>query len=102
MNGSAFRYDFGADVPMEEVQASILLAMLGCESLHGETDVHLNTTYTLDAAKRSCVVDVSNDVGRDLNRLFAGFLRREFGRGQFSVKRVDSVARSMPPLSSNN
>ncbi|WP_254508568.1 hypothetical protein [Anatilimnocola floriformis] len=92
MSGNAFRYDFGNDVPMEEVQASILLAVLGCESLHGETGVHLNATYSLDVAGRTCVVDVSNDVGSDLNRLFAGFVRREFGRGKFSVKRIEGLS----------
>jgi hypothetical protein len=90
MNECAYRYEFGTDVPMEEVKASILLAVLGCESLHGETEVHLNAVYTLDHKQRACVIDVSSEVGKDLNRLFAGFVRREFGRSRFQVRRLDT------------
>lgn len=102
MNRSAFRYEFKSDVPMEEIQSSILLAVLGCESLHGETDVHLNTAYSLDVPRRSCVIDISSEAGLDLNRLFAGFIRREFGRSMFTVERVDSIARLTSTHSSDN
>ncbi|WP_425613604.1 hypothetical protein NA78x_003439 [Anatilimnocola sp. NA78] len=85
-----FRYQFAPDVPMEEVESSMLLSILGVESLHGETEVHLNTSYSLDIINRTCVIDVSTPVGVDLNQLFAGFIRREFGRSQFKVQRTNA------------
>lgn len=91
MSSHAFRYEFTPEVPLEEVKSSLLLSILGVESLHGETEVHLNASHVIDTHQRTCLIDVGTDVGRDLNRLFAGFIRREFGRSQFSVQRVDSL-----------
>ena len=34
------------------------------------------------------MIDASTPVGRDLNRVFIGFLTREFGPGSFRVERV--------------
>ena len=98
MRTRVYRYDFNSSVSMEEVESSLLLAILSVESLHGETDVQLNAAHFLDPHQRSCIVDAESDVGRDLNRLFAGFLRREFGSDQFRVRRVD---KSVPAPSSD-
>jgi hypothetical protein len=95
MSSKVFKYEFSPGVPMEEVESSLLLSILGCESLHGETEVHLNATHKLEPQLRTCVIDVGTDVGKDLNRLFAGFLRREFGRSQFNVKRVDELPKDL-------
>jgi hypothetical protein len=83
-----YRYTFAPDVSMEEVEVSLLLATLGVESLHGEAQVRLDAGHYLDTAQRACVIDGSTEVGRDLNRLFVGFLRREFGADAFAVERV--------------
>ena len=87
MSAHIYRYEFNADVPLEDVEASLVLAILGTESLHGETEVQLCTSHYFDHQLRSCVIDSEGEVGNDLNRLFAGFLRREFGPESFSVKR---------------
>lgn len=89
MPSRVFQYEFDASVPMEEVESSLLLSVLGVESMHGETEVHLNAAHSFDLARRTCVVDADSEVGRNLNQIFAGFLRREFGRHQFSVRRID-------------
>lgn len=86
-----YRYIFTADVPMEEIEASLLLAVVATESLHGESQVRLDAAHAIDADKRSCVVDASTAVGRDLNRLFLGFVRREFGEDAFAVERVNAA-----------
>lgn len=91
MRAEVYRYAFQASVPFEDVEASFVLALMATESLHGESQVRLDAGHAADAEKRSFVVDASTDVGRDLNRLFLGFLRREFGEDAFSVERVDAV-----------
>lgn len=90
MSSIAFQYEFIPSVSIVEVERSLLLAVLGVECLHGETQTRLDASHALDAPHRACVIDASTDVGRDLNRLFAGFLRREFGADSFTVARVDS------------
>ena len=89
-----YRYTFAAEVPLEEIETSMLLAVLATESLHGESQVRLDASHFLDTTTRACVIDASTAVGRDLNRLFVGFIRREFGEDAFEVEHVD------PPITS--
>lgn len=89
MTKDLYRYTFTSEVPTEEVEASILLALLATESLHGESQVRLDASHFLDGDRRSCIIDAGTPVGRDLNRLFVGFIRREFGDDCFQVSRVD-------------
>ena len=96
MSARVFRYQFDSQVPIEEVESSLLLAILATESLHGETDVQLNVIHTLDTQRRICVIDAGSDVGRSLNKIFAGFLRREFGRDQFTVRRLYAPVNEQP------
>ena len=87
-----YRYCFNEPVATEDVEASLLLAIWGCEALHGEAQTRLDASHYLDRAARACVIDAGTAVGRDLNRLFLTFLRREFGEDAFKVERVDSPA----------
>jgi hypothetical protein len=90
MRADVYRYEFDSEVPMEEVEASILLALLATESLHGECNVQLIAPHFLDVDRRACVVDASTPVGRDFNHLLLGFLRHEFGATSFRLQTVDS------------
>ena len=89
MTKELYRYTFKPIAPIEEVEASLLLAILATESLHGETQTRLDVSHILDPAKRACVIDAGTPVGQDLNRLFTGFIGREFGPDAFSVDRVE-------------
>jgi hypothetical protein len=88
MNKEHYRYVFAPTVPPEEVQGSLLLALFAVESLHGEAQVCLDAAHYFDAEVCVCVINATTAVGRDLNRLFAGFLRREFGAQAFTVERL--------------
>ncbi|QDU76924.1 hypothetical protein Pan97_39810 [Bremerella volcania] len=88
MTQELYRYTFEEDVPIEEVEASLLLAVMATESLHGEAQTRLDAAHYLDPTKRACVVDAGTPVGRDLNRLFTGFMGREFGPDAFTVERI--------------
>jgi hypothetical protein len=84
---TVYRYRFAADVPLEEVEITLLLAVWATESLHGEAQVRLDARLATDRASRSCLIDAGSPVGADLNRLFVGFLRREIGN-DFQVERL--------------
>jgi hypothetical protein len=88
MTATAYRYRFAPGVPAEEIEVSLLMAVLAAESLHGETQVQLDSGHAFDPEQRTCVIDAGTSVGRDLNRLFAGFVRREFGEDAIRVERV--------------
>lgn len=88
MRQTLYRYQFGTEVPVEEVEATLLLALFAVESLHGESQTRLDAAHHFDADRRTCVMDANTAVGRDFNLLFAGFLRREFGADTFCVERL--------------
>jgi hypothetical protein len=92
MTKEPYRYSFPPHVPLEEVEATLLLAIWGTESLHGEAQVRLDAAHLLDPDRRACVIDAGTPVGRDFNRLFVGFIHREFGDDAFRVERVEARA----------
>jgi hypothetical protein len=88
MSQNVYRYAFIDTVPTEEIETTILLAIIAVESLHGESQARLDIGHAFDPGKRACVIDATTAVGRDFNRLFIGFLVREFGASSFKVERV--------------
>lgn len=82
-------YTFDQDVDLEEVGGTLALAVMAAESLYGESTVKLDARYLLRPRKRQCEIDASTDVGKALNRVFIGYIRREFGDGRFKVRRMN-------------
>jgi hypothetical protein len=89
MSTEIHRYTFDEAVPSDELEQTLLLSVLAVESLHGETRVRLDGRFCLRAKARECTIDAGTPVGRDLNRIFAGFVSREFGSTSFRVRRID-------------
>ena len=90
MQKEIYRYTFPPHVPHEEVEASIVLAIFATESLHGETQTRLQVSHYYDLKLRKCVVDASTPAGRDFNKIFLGFLMREFGADGFEVEQLEN------------
>jgi hypothetical protein len=88
MTTDLYRYQIAADVPVEEIEATLVLALFAVESLHGESQTRLDAAHHFDADRHACVIDANTTVGKDFNRLFVGFLRREFGEDTFRVERL--------------
>ena len=99
MNRELYRYNFNSNVPLGDVEESLLLAVLATESLHGRSLVRLDASFCLDAGKRSCVVDAATDVGRAIASIFTGFLTREFGEEAFKVERIAAESPISPAMS---
>jgi len=78
-------------VPLEDVEAALVLALMAAESLHGAAQLRLDAAHYLDAERRACVVDASTELGRHLNQLFIGFLRRELEQQSFRVERLGTT-----------
>lgn len=91
MNREVHRYSFKPSVPAEEIENTLLLAVLAAEGLHGQSRVRLEATYCFDAEKHACVIEAGSDVGRDICRMFTGFAIREFGEAAFSVRRGEDA-----------
>jgi hypothetical protein len=91
MQPSQYQYSFAPSLDITDVEATVTLAFLATESLHGESRVRLETSHAFDAEQRTCVIDAANEVGRDFNQLFLGFMTREFGAASFEVKPVGAA-----------
>lgn len=98
MPREVYRYVFGQEVPFADVLATLDLALLAVESLHGESRSRLDARFTDDPAQRAVVIDASTTVGQALNQVFVGYATREFGEGAFRVGRVDRVPTPVPPV----
>jgi hypothetical protein len=93
MESQVHRYRFVESLDIAEVQATITLALLATESLHGESRVRLEMCHDFDVGNRTCTVEATGDVGRDFNRLLSGLISKEFGRDSFQVVRGAGVER---------
>ncbi len=96
MPTDVYRYRFQDTAPAAEVEATLLLSIFAVEALHGESQTRLDAAHAFDAKKRAVVIDASTPVGRDLNRVFIGFVTREFGPGSFRVERVPQKPQPEP------
>jgi hypothetical protein len=88
MNTGVYRYTFTTSVQFADVKSSLLLAIMATKSLHGDAQVRLDAAYTTDCNRRICEIDASTPVGESLNRLFVGFIGREFSTDSFRVERI--------------
>jgi len=96
MSREVFAYTFPAAVALTSVESTMDLAVLAVESLHGDAQVRLDIRHLLDRAQRKCLVDATSQAGRDLNRIFAGFLMEELGADGFDVERVEKTRSAVP------
>ncbi len=87
MMAELYRYQFDKGIPTDEVGATLILALLGAEALHGAAQTRLDAAHTFDPKARAVTIDAGTPVGRDLNRLFIGFVTREFGPDAVRVTR---------------
>ena len=88
MTAALYRYEFDRTVSRADVESALLLALWGCEALHGEAQTRLDAAHYLAPDKRACVIDAGTPVGRDFNRLFVGFLTREMDADAFTTRRL--------------
>ena len=63
MDRNVYRYVILDSVLLEDVEATLDLALLGTQSLHGESRVRLDARYVFDAEMRAFVIDASTAVG---------------------------------------
>lgn len=82
---TTYQYSFKRHVPIDEVQDTLTLSILGAEHLHGRARIRLDGWWRLDRQRRVCVINASTPVGADIAKLFTGYLSKEFGESAFRV-----------------
>jgi hypothetical protein len=89
MSQTLYRYQFNKKVPLQEVEDSLMLAVLAVEGIYGRSRLQLDANFLLNKGKRTCVVDTGTEVGIHIACIFTEFLSRQFGEQSFQVKRID-------------
>jgi hypothetical protein len=93
MNEFAYLYRFADNVDMAEVTDTLLLAVAAAQALHGRAKVHLDAEFELNEADRCGRVSASNEVGKDIARIFVEYLTLEIGEKDFTVEPHSPPAR---------
>lgn len=93
---NGYKYVFNEDVPSNEIESTVLLAVMAAESLHGRSRVRLDAAYRFDRERRVCVIDAGSDVGRDIVGIFTGYILHEFGEDSFKVHRIVDTQKPQP------
>ena len=88
MISQVYKYSFDNDVPFASIKSSLAFALMAVESLIGEPEMVLGVAHTIDKSGRTVEIAGRSRAGKLLNKLFVGFLIREFGPEAFSVQRV--------------
>ena len=83
-----YRYVIDDEICIRDAEKALRLARLVAEILHGEVSVSVDAYSDFDPLWRVCVIDAGTPVGRDLNRLFAGFLLKGLGQHSLNVCRI--------------
>jgi hypothetical protein len=83
-----YRYRFAPTVLFEQFEATLWLALLATTCVHGPAQVGLEAKLAINGTKRSCAIDASTPVGRDLNRRFAELVRARFASDAVTVERL--------------
>lgn len=89
MSDQVYHFEFKPGLDLREIRRSLDLAALAAEILHGADAVRLDGKHRFDGRARRCLIDGRGTPGRDIARLFTGFMTREFGPRSFRVLRLD-------------
>lgn len=83
---TTYLFTFPATVEPDELESTLVLALMGAESLHSAADLMLDARRYLDRDARTCRIEAGSPAGHTLARLFTGYLIREFGEDGFQVE----------------
>lgn len=87
MSHSMVKFAFKDSVSMPEVEATLRLALLAVQSLHGEDRLRLEAHVQVNHTRHLCLIDTAPEVGQTLAVIFAGYVRREFGEDAVLIER---------------
>jgi len=100
MHRSVYRFTFAEGTDMQEVEDTLILAILAVGCLCGEPAIRLDAGYAVDREQRIVAVDGTTETGRAVTRVFTGLAIHEYGDESFSVARSDDPLPTSPTAAS--
>lgn len=89
MSKPQYNYKSKEGASINEIGDLLFLAALAVESLHGRSSLRLDGTFQLQKPERICQISASTQVGRDIARIFTGFLCHQIGKKSFEVRLIN-------------
>jgi hypothetical protein len=86
------KIQFLDDVPPDEIEAALIVAVFATESLYGAPRLRLDGGHNFDRDRLVLTVDATAAVGQSLSRLFVGFISRELDEECYSVRHLSSAS----------
>jgi len=74
--------------PPKRDRLAQMRSMSFATNIYTRSQLRMDASFFVDAVKHTCVIEASTEVRRDIARIFAGYLTREFGENAFKVKRI--------------
>lgn len=81
---TVYKFTFDDSVAMDDVEQILALSIIPMESIHGESAMMVDGRFAVNKRRRTCLIDAESQLGKDLARVFAGFLNAKAG-GCFRV-----------------
>ena len=85
---SIYRFSFDKTVSMDDVEKALALSTIAVESIHGEQAMMIDGKFAVLKRARTCLIDAETQLGCDLARVLAGFMRNSSG-GCFRTEMVE-------------
>jgi hypothetical protein len=83
-----YHYRFDPSLPQQELEDAFAVALMAVLSLHGEDRVCRDGRACLDPVHHTALIDASTAVGRDLARIFTGFVIQAYGERTPCIERL--------------
>ena len=85
MTDRIFKFKLADHVNFTEAEATLGLARIAAESLHGRDRLIFEHKVTVDRAANEIFIATSGIAGYEMAVIFSGFMWREFGRENVRV-----------------
>ena len=88
-------FKFPKKTEREFIVESIRSAIFNAECVFGKPRVKVSgVAYYVDERSPQCIIDVSNEVGEHVARVFTGIMINTLGEENFQVKRIEEPDRN--------
>jgi len=84
----AYRYEFSETISFEDALETLTLSRIAVASAVGESRARLELEQHIDPGERAIELGADSHSGAMLNRVFTGYLAREFPQGSFKVATI--------------
>lgn len=94
MNRLVYKFNFSKNVPVDDIEDSLMIAALAAEALHGRAAMKVDLMFRLNKKTHTCVVDAETPVGCDIARILTTFITKGYGESSFQVERTQEQPQS--------